>query len=86
MSLYRAFEPDLFSAASSLGLQEKASLLYMCASSLLALVKLMATLGVTYGPVQDSDFHWSLELMNVKQRYHRQFFAFDHCTKSAKFI
>ena len=65
------FEPDLFSAVSSLGLQERASLLYMCASSLLALVELMASLGVTYEPVQDSDSHWSLESMNVKPRYHR---------------
>ena len=86
MSLYQVFEPDLFSAVSSLDLQERASLLYVCASSLLALVALMAPLGVTYEPVRDSDSHWSLVLMNVKQRYHRQSFAFDHCPKSERFI
>ena len=86
MSLYQVFEPDLFSAVSSLDLRERASLLYMCASGLLALVELMASLGATYELVQDSDSHWSLESMNVKQRYHRQSCAFVHCIKSGKFI
>ena len=74
------FEPGLFCAVSSSGLQERASLLCMCALNLLVLVGLEASLRVTYEPVRDSDFHWSLVSMNVKQRYHRRSFAFDHYT------
>ncbi len=57
----------------------------MCASSLLALVGLETSLWVTYEPVRGSDSHWSLVSMNVKQRYHRRSFAFDHCTESGNF-
>ena len=56
----------------------------MCASSLLALVGLEASLWMTYEPVRDSDSHLSLVSMNVKQRCHRPSFAFDHCTNSGK--
>ena len=67
MSLYQVFEPGLFCVVSSSGQQERASLLCLCASSLLALAGLEASLWVTYEPVRDSDFHWSLVSMNVEQ-------------------